>query len=140
MSIYSIGQVAKQSGISVETIRYYEKEGLLEEPERKESGYRQYKEEAIDRLTFIQQAKELGFSLKEIGELLSIKSDANTVCNDVKQLAQEKLADIESKIKMLQRMRKSLKKLVDICPGHAPINDCPILEALDKKRVFNDIS
>ena len=67
MSIYSIGQVAKQSGISVETIRYYEKESLLKEPERKESGYRQYKQEAIARLSFIQQAKELGFSLKEIG-------------------------------------------------------------------------
>jgi len=135
MSTYSIGVIAKQSGISVETIRYYEKEGLLEEPERKESGYRQYKVEAIDRLTFIQQAKELGFSLKEIGELLSIRSDANTSCNDVKQLAEDKLANIESKIKMLQRMRKSLKKLVDVCPGQAPINDCPILDALDKKRI-----
>jgi MerR family transcriptional regulator, copper efflux regulator len=129
MTIYSIGQVARQSGVSVETIRYYEKEGLLEEPERKESGYRQYKGEAIDRLSFIQQAKELGFSLKEIGELLSIKSDAK--CNAVKQLAQDKLDDVEGKIKMLQRMRKSLKKLINVCPGQAPINDCPILEALN---------
>jgi MerR family transcriptional regulator, copper efflux regulator len=128
MTLYSIGQVAKQSGVSVETIRYYEKEGLIEEPERKESGYRQYKREAIARLSFIQQAKELGFSLKEIGELLSIKSDAK--CSAVKQLAQEKLDDIESKIKMLQRMRKSLKKLINVCPGQAPISDCPILEAI----------
>jgi len=128
MTIYSIGQVAKQSGVSVETIRYYEKEGLLEKPERKESGYRQYKREAVDRLSFIQQAKDLGFSLKEIGELLSIKSDAK--CSAVKQLAQNKLDDVEDKIKMLQRMRKSLKKLINVCPGQAPINDCPILEAL----------
>ena len=134
MSIYSIGQVAKRSGISVETIRYYEKEGLLEEPERKESGYRQYKGDAIARLSFIQQAKELGFSLREIGELLSIKSDKTTLCDDVKQLAQEKLDNIENKIRMLQRMKKSLKKLIDICPGQAPINDCPILDALEKKR------
>lgn len=134
MSIYSIGQVAKQSGISVETIRYYEKEGLLKEPERKESGYRQYKQEAITRLSFIQQAKELGFSLKEIGELLSIRSDGNNLCNEVKQLAQEKLDNIESKLKMLQRMRKSLKKLVDVCPGQAPLNECPILDALEKQR------
>jgi len=133
MSTYSIGQVAKQSGVSVETVRYYEKEGLLEVPERKESGYRQFKGDAIARLSFIQQAKKLGFSLKEIGELLSIKSDANTVCNDVKQLSQEKLVNIENKIKMLQRMRKSLKKLIDVCPGQAPINDCPILDALQKK-------
>ena len=135
MSIYSIGQVAKQSGISVETIRYYEKEGLLKEPERKESGYRQYKQEAITRLSFIQQAKDLGFSLKEIGELLSIRSDENNLCNEVKQLAQEKLDNIESKLKMLQRMRKSLKKLVDVCPGQAPLNECPILDALEKKRI-----
>lgn len=134
MSIYSIGQVAKQSGISVETIRYYEKESLLKEPERKESGYRQYKQEAIARLSFIQQAKELGFSLKEIGELLSIRSDENNLCNEVKQLAQEKLDNIESKLKLLQRMRKSLKKLVDDCPGQALLNECPILEALEKQR------
>lgn len=134
MSRYSIGQVAKQSGISVETIRYYEKKGLLKEPERKESGYRQYKQEAIARLSFIQQAKELGFSLKEIGELLSIRSDENNLCNEVKQLAQEKLGNIESKLKMLQRMRKSLKKLVDVCPGQAPLNECPILDALEKQR------
>jgi Cu(I)-responsive transcriptional regulator len=133
MSVYSIGQVAKQSGVSVETVRYYEKEGLLEVPERKESGYRQFKGDTIARLSFIQQAKKLGFSLKEIGELLSITSDANTVCNDVKQLSQDKLVDIENKIKMLQQMRKSLKKLIDVCPGQAPINDCPILDALQKK-------
>jgi MerR family transcriptional regulator, copper efflux regulator len=130
MSTYSIGHIAKQSGLSVETIRFYEQKGLIEEPERKKSGYRQYDGQAVARLTFIQQAKELGFSLKEIGELLSIKSGINTDCNAVKQLAQDKLDDVESKIKMLQRMRKSLKKLINVCPGQAPINDCPILEAL----------
>jgi MerR family transcriptional regulator, copper efflux regulator len=133
MPIYSIGQVAKRSGISVETIRYYEKEGLLEEPERKESGYRQYQQDAITRLSFIKQGKELGFSLREISELLSIKSDGKNLCHEVKQLAQEKLDNIESKIKMLQRMRKSLKKLVDSCPGQAALNECPILDALEKK-------
>ena len=131
--MYSIGQIAKQSGVSVETIRYYEKEGLLEKPERKDSGYRQYNGDAIDRLFFIQQAKELGFSLKEIGELLSIKSDVNTVCSDVKHLAEDKLSDIQSKIKMLRRMEKSLKELVDACPGKAPISDCPILDSLGKR-------
>ena len=131
--MYSIGQIAKQSGVSVETIRYYEKEGLLEKPERKDSGYRQYNGDAIDRLFFIQQAKELGFSLKEISELLSIKSDANTLCSDVKHLAEDKLSDIQSKIKILRRMEKSLKKLVEACPGKAPISDCPILDSLGKR-------
>lgn len=135
MSTYSIGQVAKQTGVSVETIRYYEKEGLMEVPERKNNGYRLFKEQTIDRLSFIQQAKELGFSLREIGELLSIKADANMVCSDVKQLAQEKLINIESKIKMLRRMKKSLDKLINICPGQAPLNDCPILDALQKKDI-----
>jgi Cu(I)-responsive transcriptional regulator len=131
--MYSIGQIAKQTCVSVETIRYYEKEGLLEKPQRRESGYRQYNGDAIDRLFFIQQAKELGFSLKEIGELLSIKSDVNTVCSDVKHLAEDKLSNIENKIKILQRMEKSLKKLVDACPGQAPISDCPILDSLGKR-------
>ena len=108
--MYSIGQIAEKSGVSVEAIRYYEKEGLLEKPARKESGYRQYNGDAIDRLFFIQQAKELGFSLKEISELLSIKSDVNTLCSDVKHLAEDKLSDIQSKIKMLRRMEKSLKE------------------------------
>ena len=133
MSLMSIGQVAKQAGISVETIRYYEKQGLLDKPERKESGYRQYSCEIIVRLSFILQAKELGFSLKEIGELLSLKSGVNAACGDVKKMALEKLCEIENKMKMLQRMRKSLKKLIDVCPGKAPINDCPILDALENK-------
>ncbi len=110
MSVYSIGQVAKQSGVSVETVRYYEKEGLLEVPERKKSGYRQFKGDTIARLSFIQQAKKLGFSLKEIGELLSITSDANTVCNDVKQLSQDKLDDIEAGIeKAGKEIREAFK-------------------------------
>ncbi len=131
--MYSIGQVAKQSNMSVETIRYYEKEGLIEVPERLHNGYRSYKEETMHRLAFIQQAKELGFSLREIGELLSIKSAENMICDDVKQLAQEKLKNIDSKISLLRRMKKSLEKLVDVCPGQAPVSDCPILDALQKK-------
>lgn len=129
----SIGQVAEKTGLGIETIRFYERKGLVDEPPRKESGYRQYDTETVDRLLFIQQAKELGFSLKEIGELLSIKSGNGKLCKDVKQLTEEKLDNIESKIKMLQRMRKSLKRLVDKCPGEGPLSDCPILDALDHK-------
>jgi Hg(II)-responsive transcriptional regulator len=133
MNSMTIGQVAQKAGIGIETIRFYERKGLIEEPPRKESGYRQYGVGVVDQLAFIQQAKELGFSLKEIGELLSIKADTKTVCKDVKQVALEKLQDIESKIKLLQRMRRSLKKLVDKCPGEGPINDCPILDALEHR-------
>lgn len=109
MSTLTIGQVAKHAGVGIETIRFYERKGLIAEPARKESGYRQYDDSAVARPAFIRQAKALEFSLNEISDLLSIKSDTNTVCNDVKQLAQEKLDDIELKIKMLQRMRNSLK-------------------------------
>jgi MerR family mercuric resistance operon transcriptional regulator len=133
MNSMTIGQVAQKAGIGIETIRFYERKGLIEEPPRKESGYRQYGVGVVDQLAFIQQAKELGFSLKEIGELLSIKADTKTVCKDVKQVALEKLQDIESKIKLLQRMRKALRKLVDKCPGQGPLSECPILDALDNK-------
>ena len=132
MSIYSIGQVAKQSGVSVETIRFYEKEGLIEKPERKESGYRQFNEEAIKRLAFIRKAKSLGFTLNEIQELLSLKSNESGDCENVKQLAGEKLVDIEQKINSLKRMKRVLNNLVDQCPGNGAKSNCPILEALDK--------
>ena len=132
MNVMTIGQVAKQSGTAVETIRFYEREGLIERPRRKESGYRQFGDEDIKRLLFIQQAKSLGFSLTEIKELLSIREDPETTSREVKLLAESKLSDIEGKIKMLQRMKRTLKTLVDSCPGEGSKKHCPILEALDK--------
>ena len=96
--MYSIGQIAKKSEISVETIRYYEKEGLLEKPQRKESGYRQYNDDVIERLSFIQQAKSLGFTLSQIKELLSLEVTQGTTSKNIKDIAQLKLKDIEEKI------------------------------------------
>lgn len=133
MNSMTIGQVAKKASVGIETIRFYERKGLIEEPPRKESGYRQYDTGVVARLLFIQQAKELGFSLKEISELMSIKSGMNAGCRDIKDVAMEKLDDIETKIKMLQRMRKTLRKLVDKCPGQGPLSECPILDALDNR-------
>ena len=130
MTLLSIGKIAKQAGISVETIRFYERKGLLQEPQRKESGYRQYQEEDIRKLVFIQHAKNLGFSLNEIRDLLSLQSDSRSSSREVKNMAQHKLQDIEEKIKMLQRMRRTLKHLVDKCPGKGPTSECPILDAL----------
>ncbi len=131
--MYSIGQIAKISGISVETIRFYEKEGLLEKPQRKESGYRQYDESVIERLSFIQQAKGLGFTLAEILELLSLEIKTGTTSKDIKQMAQSKLHTIEEKIKMLKRMQRTLKDLVIQCDGQGSIEQCPILNAIKKK-------
>ena len=132
MNTLTIGQVARQTGIGIETIRFYERKGLIDEPPRKDSGYRQYTEEVIRQLTFIQQAKTLGFSLNEIHELLSLRSQPGVTSREIKQMAQTKLGDIEQKIKMLKRMQKTLKNLVDQCPGNVPTEECPIIEALDK--------
>lgn len=133
MTLLSIGKVAKRAGISVETIRFYERKGLLQEPQRKESGYRQYLEEDIRKLVFIQHAKNLGFSLNEIKDLISLQTDGKSTSRAVKDLAEHKLQDIEDKIKMLQRMRKTLKHLVDKCPGEGPTSQCPILDALSSE-------
>lgn len=133
MMSYSIGQIAKQSGVSVETIRYYEKEGLLEKPVRKESGYRQYNETVLDRLSFIQQAKGLGFTLTEILELLSLEIKPGTTSKDIKQMAQSKLNSIEEKMRILRRIQRTLKDLVTQCSGNGDIEQCPILNAIKKK-------
>src|SRR5919199_5139981 len=95
MAALTIGQIARRAGVGVETVRFYERQGLLEEPARKESGYRQYPEDVVARLRFIKRAKELGFSLKEIKELLALRVDPATTCAEVKARAQAKVADIE---------------------------------------------
>ena len=130
MNGLTIGQVAQKTGMGIETIRFYERKGLIAEPPRKESGYRQYETDVLDRLAFIQQAKALGFSLSEIHELLSLRLKADTSSRDIKKIAAARLADIEQKIKVLKRMQRALKKLVDQCPGQGSIHECPILEAL----------
>jgi MerR family mercuric resistance operon transcriptional regulator len=134
MKPLTIGQVASRAGIGVETVRFYERQGLLEEPARKESGYRQYPEEVVARLRFIGRAKELGFTLKEIKELLSLRLDPTTTCADVKRRAQEKIADIEAMVATLQRMKKALVKLTKECSGRGPTSECPILEALEPEE------
>ena len=130
MSGLTIGQVAQKTGMGIETIRFYERKGLIPDPPRKESGYRQYEPDVLDRLAFIQQAKELGFSLGEIHELLSLRLKADTSSRDIKMIAAARLADIEQKIIVLKRMQRALKKLVDQCPGQGSIHECPIMEAL----------
>ena len=131
MTYLSIGKIAEKANVSVETIRFYERKGLVEEPQRKQSGYRQYLEGDVKKLIFIQHAKSLGFSLNEIKDLMTLQADERTTSREIKEMAQTKLNDIEEKIKMLQGMQRSLKSLVDKCPGEGPTSECPILEALD---------
>ena len=131
MKSLTIGQLAKQADVGVETVRFYERKGLLEEPDRRPSGYRQYDEGVVRRLKFIRRAKELGFTLKEIKELLSLKIDPSTTCADVKQRAETKIEDIEGKIRTLQRMKRSLVKVTKSCSGSGPTSECPILDAIE---------
>ena len=128
-----IGQLARQGGVNLQTIRYYEREGLLPKAPRLPSGYRMFSEQAVRRLNFIKEAQELGFSLAEIRELLSIQLDPARDSSRVKELARNKIADIETKVRTLQAMRRVLTRLVDACPGCGPSSDCPILESMDQK-------
>lgn len=128
----TIGQVARKAGIGVETVRFYEREGLLEEPERRASGYRQYGEEAVRRLRFIRRAKELGFTLREIVELLALRHDPRATRTDVRERVKAKVEDIEAKVRDLQRIRGVLISLGETCQGHGSATDCPILEAIDR--------
>jgi MerR family mercuric resistance operon transcriptional regulator len=137
MEILSIGQVARRAGVGVETVRYYEREGLLEEPPRRASGYRQYSEEVVKRIGFIKRAKELGFSLKEIIELLLLRVDAQTSCDEVKQRTEAKIAEVERKVAELQRMRQALLQVHSLCTGPGPTGRCPMLEALDQQESLN---
>jgi len=134
MKTLTIGQLAKQAQVNVETVRYYERRGLIPEPHRRESGYREYSQEAVARLQFIKRAKGLGFSLKEIFDLLSLRVGPDATCGDVKRRAERKLADIEEKLQALQRMKKALTKLAAACRGRGPTSECPILEVLESKE------
>jgi MerR family mercuric resistance operon transcriptional regulator len=128
------GQLAKKAEVNIETIRYYERKGLIPKPHRRDSGYRQYPEEMITRILFIKHAKTLGFSLKEIKELLSLKHDPKTPCSEVRNRAQSKIEDIDGKIRTLQKMKKALSKLTKSCTGSGPAKECPILETLKNKK------
>ena len=130
----TIGEVAKRSGIGLETVRFYERKGLIEEPPRTDSGYRQYPKDVVGRIRFIKRAKELGFSLKEISELLSLRVDPGTTCADVRKQTELKLTDVEEKIRALRRIKTALKKLAASCVGTGPTSECPILEALDSQE------
>jgi len=128
----TIGQVAKQAGVGVETIRFYERRGLIAEPKRRASGYRQYPLDAVRRIRFIRRAKELGFTLEEISDLLSLRVDPNSKSSDVRKRAREKIADIEDKIAALGDMRDALERVASKCKGCRPTSECPILEELDR--------
>lgn len=133
MAGLKVGDVAKRAAVNLQTIHFYEREGLLPKPPRTTSNYRMYSEDAVRRVRFIKRAQELGFALKDIRELLSLRATPGSRCADIRQRAIAKLRDIDEKIATLQRMRKALTKLTAECAGRRPITACPILEALDSE-------
>ena len=127
----TIGKVAENAGIGVETVRFYERKGLIAQPKRPEHGFRVYSDDAVQRLRFIRQAQELGFSLREIEDLLALRTDPGSDCADVRDRAVTKLDDVEGKIRQLRRIRGALKQVIAACPGHGALNGCSIIEAME---------
>lgn len=132
MSAMSIGQLAQQAGVAIDTVRYYERNALLAPAGRLASGYRRYGESELKRLRFIRRAKGLGFSLDDIRVLLGLSEERDVA--EVKRAAQRKLGDIEHRIAELERIRSGLNTLIDACPGHGKSEACPILNALTQEE------
>jgi MerR family mercuric resistance operon transcriptional regulator len=133
MEKLTIGQLAKQANVNLETIRYYERRGLIPEPPRSESGYRLYSQDALVRTQFIKRVQALGFSLKEISEILSLRVEQGMSCGEVKARVQTKIADIDKRIASLQQMKEALLRLSMKCTGIGPVSKCPILEELNNQ-------
>jgi len=128
MESLGIGALAKRGGVRIDTVRYYERSGLLSPRTRLASGYRRYSEAEVARLRFIRRAQALGFTLKEIRDLLALSNRRDVA--RVKRVSQQKLLDVEQRIASLERMRQGLVSLIEACPGHGRAEDCPILNAL----------
>lgn len=131
-SVFSTGEVAEQAGVNIQTVRYYERRGLLPAPARKPSGYRQYENDHVVRIRFIKRAQELGFTLSEVEELLSLRADPEADRGDVRDRTLEKMREIQRKIDDLMRMKGTLAVLAEACNGHGSTHDCPILHALEQ--------
>ncbi len=125
-----IGELANHVGVNIQTVRYYERRGLLPEPERTESGYREYDEHDIHRMEFILRAKDLGFTLTEIRELMDLRVDPDRTAEDVRARALEKIADTESKIRDLEEIRGGLRRLVGLCEAHGPVEECALMHTI----------
>ena len=126
----TIGVLAERAGVGVETIRFYARKGLIEQPQRPLGGVRVYPETTVGRLEYIHHAQEMGFTLREIGELLALQADPAADCGDVKNRAAEKLVEVDAKLIRLAAMRKTLRQLVDVCPGEGDLDECSIVAAL----------
>ncbi|MDT8369732.1 MAG: heavy metal-responsive transcriptional regulator [Longimicrobiales bacterium] len=126
-----IGELADAAGVGVETLRFYEREGLLPEPARSDAGYRLYDTGAVRRVLFIRKAKDLGFTLAETRDLLELRVSDTSACDDVAERARRKIATVEGRIRELDRIRRVLHDLVGACAERVETSDCSILEMLE---------
>lgn len=130
-STMRIGALARGAGVNVQTVRYYERRGLLDDPRAKHDGYREYHNGTLERLLFIKRAQELGFTLNEISELLALRMDPDAHAEDVKARALSKIHEIDARMRDLKRIKDALTHLAGLCNGgQAPASDCPLLDAL----------
>jgi Hg(II)-responsive transcriptional regulator len=134
MQSLTIGQLAAQACVNVQTIRYYERCGLLADPNRTESGYRIYLPEMIQQVQFIKQAQKLGFTLREIAVLLTLSVHSTDVCQDVRQRAESKIQEIDTKISAFYVIRQALQQLITACNERQLTKTCPLLDALQNDR------
>lgn len=134
MESLTIGQVARRAGVGVETVRFYERRGLIKEPPRRASGYRQFSAEVVAQLRFIKRAQELGFSLREVRELMSLRVTRGCNCDRVLRRTEAKIEDVKSRIRALRRMQRALEKLARACRERGATTACPILAAIDSKE------
>ncbi len=128
----TISKAARKAGVGVETIRFYERKGLIAQPPKPTfGGYRVYPAETIERIKFIREGQELGFSLREIDELLSLRADPSSDCGDVRERAQRKLGEVNDKIAQLERIRTGLERVIAACPGEGALRACSIMAAIE---------
>ena len=131
----TIAAAAKRARVGVETVRFYEKEGLLDPPARNAAGYRQYTAEDVRRLSFVRRAKELGFTLREIKELIALTQSRQATAGEAKSLALAKLTELRERIRDLRRIERALSQLTHECSGTGPASGCPILNAMALEQI-----
>lgn len=131
----TIGKVAEAAGVEVSTLRYYERRGILREPPRTGSGYRQYDETVVDRIRFVRHAQDLGFTLEEIEELLALRVENPSSCEAVEEATRAKLRSVDAKLRELRRLRSVLGRLVRACEDREETSECPVLAMLEEEGV-----
>ncbi len=133
MNSFTIGQAARAAGVGVETIRFYERKNLIVQPPKPASGgYRNYGDDIVRRIRFIRQAQELGFSLKEVGDLLNLRADPDSDCADVQRRARQKLAEVERKVAQLQQIGAALAEVIAACPSRGGLDGCSIIAVIER--------